>query len=178
MLNNTINISNKKVAYAGAKLATAAVLGYSLLVMLYAIIRSSITICNIMPSGERSNILLQNGFSIAYSVAIFSILMALFSAISGAIAGVILKKGFQHFNPNFSNRKAIVISCITAFATLAIMYLLLYGLLKDWVTFNYIETFSFWFLVPAIIYVAACIIGGSKLNKILYTRIIERNNKI
>ena len=92
MANKKINISNKKVAYAGAKLAVAGVFSYSLIIMLYAIIRSTITICNIMPTGERNNILMQNGFSIAYSVAVFSILMALLSAISGAIAAVIFKK--------------------------------------------------------------------------------------
>ncbi|MFM9910773.1 MAG: hypothetical protein ACKVOW_15650 [Chitinophagaceae bacterium] len=165
MANKKINISNKKVAYAGAKLAVAAVFSYSLIIMLYAIIRSTITICNIMPVGERNNILMQNGFSIAYSVAIFSLLMALLSAISGAIAGVIFKMVLQYFNPNFGNRKAIVISCITAFATLVILYLLLYALLKNWMTFTYIETFSFWFLLPAVIFFGLCIIGGSKLNK-------------
>jgi hypothetical protein len=176
MANKTINISNKKIAYAAAKLAVAGVFSYSLVVMLYVIIRSSVTICNSMPSGERNNILMQNGFSIAYSVAVFSILMALLSAISGAIAGVIFKKFLQYFNPNFSNRKAIGISCLTAFVTLIIMYLLLHALLKDWMTFNYIETFSFWFLMPAIIYVGACIIGGSKLNKILKMVATEINS--
>jgi hypothetical protein len=167
MIKNAKNISNKTVAYAGAKVAIAGVFGYALLVMLYAIIRSSITIYNSMPSGERSNILFLNGFSIAYSVAIFSILMGMFSFMAGAIAGIILKKMLQYFNPNFSNTKVIVISCITAFTTLMIVYLLLFGLLKNWMTFNYIETFSFWFLLPAIIYVGACVVGGNKLNKIL-----------
>jgi hypothetical protein len=165
MLNNAKNISNKTVAYAGAKLAVAGVFGYALLVMFYAIIRSSITIYNIMSSGERSNILFLNGFSIAYTVAIFSILMGIFSFMAGAIAGIILKKMLQYFNPNSSNRKAIILSCLTAFATLIIMYLLLYTLLKNWMTFNYMESFSFWFLLPAVIYVGACIIGGSKLNE-------------
>jgi hypothetical protein len=167
MLNNAKNISDKTVAYAGAKIAIAGVFCYALLVMLYAIIRSSLTIYNIMPSGERNNILFLNGFSIAYTVAIFSILMGMFSFMAGVIAGIILKKMLQYFNPNFSNTKTIVISCITAFTTLMIVYLLLFGLLSNWMTFNYVETFSFWFLLPAIIYAGACIIGGYKLNKIL-----------
>ena len=164
MLNSIINISNKKVAFAGAKIAIAGVFGYAALVMLYAIIRSSITIYNIMPYGEASNILLLNGFSIAYSISIFSILMALLSSLSGAIAAVILKKALQHFNPNFIKRKAIVIICITAFTILTIMYLLMYALLKNWMTFNYMETFAFWFLLPAIIFFTFCIVGGIKLN--------------
>ena len=164
MLNSIINISNKKVAFAGAKIAIAGVFGYAALVMLYAIIRSSITIYNIMPYGEASNILLLNGFSIAYSISIFSILMALLSSLSGAIAAVILKKALQHFNPNFIKRKAIVIICITAFTILTIMYLLMYALLKNWMTFNYMETFAFWFLLPAIIFFIVCIVGGIKLN--------------
>jgi hypothetical protein len=167
MINKKINISNRTVAYAGAKIAIAGVFGYALLAMFYAIIRSSNSIYNIIPSGERSNILFLNGFSIAYTVAIFSILMGMFSFMAGAIAGVILKKMLQYFNPNFSSTKIIVISCITAFTTLMIVYLLLFGLLNNWMTFNYVETFSFWFLLPAIIYAGACIIGGYKLNKIL-----------
>jgi|GEM_PF-3259118 len=164
---NTINISNKKVAYAGAKIAVAGVFGYSLLVMLYAIIRSSFIIYSIMRIGERSNILLLNGFSFAYSISIFSLLMALLSSIAGAVAGVMLKIALQYFNTNFRNRKAIVISFFIAFATLLFMYILLFAILKNWMTFYYIETFSFWFLLPAVIYVGACIIGGSRLNTIL-----------
>jgi hypothetical protein len=178
MTSNAANISNKKVAYASAKIAIAAVFGYALFVMLYAIIRSSITIYDIMPGGERTNILLLNGFSIAYSVAIFSLLMGLLSCISGAMAGVIIKKALQYFNPNFINMKAIFISCVTAVVTLTIMYLLLYSLLKNWMTFNFIETFSFWFLLPAIIYVVACIIGGSKLNKLLCIDNLKVNSNI
>jgi hypothetical protein len=178
MVNKTINIRNKSVAYNGALTGVAAVFTYSLAVMIYAVIRSSITIYNIMPSGERSNILLINGFSIAYSVAIFSLLMALLSSIAGAVAGVILKKVLYYFNPNFINRKAIVISCIVAFITLVIMYLLLYALLKNWITFNYMETFSFWFLMPAVIYAAACVVGGSKLNKLLCMDSLKVNSHI
>lgn len=173
MLNNTINIVNKKVAYAGAKIAVAGVFGYALLVMLYAIIRSSITIYNIMPSWERSNILLANGFSIAYSIAVFSLIMALLSAIAGSLAGVILKKVLQYFNPNFTQGKAIFISCIAAFAMLMVMYFLLYLFLNNWMTFKYIETFSFWFLMPAILFFGVCVIGGSKLNKVLYAETIK-----
>jgi hypothetical protein len=178
MLNNAKNISNKTVAYAGAKVAIAGVFGYALLVMLYAIIRSSLTIYNIMPSGERSSILFLNDFSIAYSVAIFSLLMALLSSITGAVAGVMLKKMLQYFNPSLNNRKAIVVSCVVAFLTLMIVYLFLYALLKNWITFNYMETFSFWFLMPAVIYAAACVVGGSKLNKLLCMDSLKVNSNI
>ena len=164
MLKNKINISNKVTALNGATVAVAGVFAYSVIVMIYAIVRSSATIYSIMPVGERNSILWANNISVAYSVAVFSILFALVSSISGAIAAVILKKLLLYFNPKFIFRKAVLISCITAFATLAVMYVLLYALLKDWVTSNYIETFSFWFLFPAIIYVSACIVGGIKLN--------------
>jgi hypothetical protein len=167
MLNKTKNISDKTVAYAGAKIAIAGVFGYSLLVMLYTISRSSLTIYNIMLGDERRSILLANGFAIAYSVAIFSLLFALFSSIVGAVAGVILKKALQYFNPKFINRKAILISCIIAFAMPDTLYLLLYALLRNWITFNYMETFSFWFLFPAVIFFIACVIGGSELNRLL-----------
>lgn len=177
MKKSKSNISNRAVAYKGAIVAIAATFAYSMIVMIYTIIRSSATICSIMPTGERNTILLANGFSVAYSVAVFSLLMAILSSLAGLVAAVILKKSLLYFNPRFNFRKAVLISCITSFALLILTYLLFYTLLKDWMTFNYAETFSFWFLFPAIIFFAACIIGGSKLNKILDTGVTELNTK-
>ena len=171
MLKSKINISNKVIALNGATVAVAAVFAYSVIVMIYAIVRSSATIYSIMPVGERNSILWANNISVAYSVAVFSILFALVSSISGAIAAVILKNLLLYFNPKFIFRKAVLISCITAFATLTIMYVLLYVLLKNWMTLDYLETFSFWFLFPAAIFFSACVIGGSKLNKNLNTEL-------
>lgn len=167
MDNSLINMSNKSVAYNGAIVTVAAVFGYSLVIMMYVLMRSSFTIYNIMPSGERSNILLINGFSIAYSVAIFSVLMALLSSVFGAVASVILKKSLVYFNPQFNYKKAVTVSATVALAILIIIYTFLYALLKGWMTLNYIETFSFWFLFPAVIFFIACIIGGRQLNRIL-----------
>jgi hypothetical protein len=165
MLHRKENIFNKSVAYNGAMIAIAAAFTYSLVVMSYVIIRSSLTIYSIMPSGERSNILLINGFSIAYSVVIFSIVMALLSSVSGAVTAVILKKLLVYFNPELNYRKAIIISSFVALSMLIILYILLYALLKDWMTYNYVETFMFWFIIPAAFFFTVCIIGGSKLNK-------------
>lgn len=169
MLKSKKNISNKTVAYYGATVAVAAVFAYSMIVMIYSIIRSSTTILNIMPIGERSTVLLANGFSIAYSIAVFSFLMAVLSSVAGAVTGVILKKLMIYFNPQFNFGKAVLVSCITALVLLTLIYLLFYGLLKDWMTFSYPETFSFWFLIPAVIFTAVCIIGSSKLNQVLQT---------
>ena len=170
-LKKETNISTKTVAYAGAKIAIAAVFSYSLLALLYTIIRSSLTIYNIMPSGERSDILLLNGFSIAYSVAIFSILMGLFSSLVGAVAAVVLKKSLVYFNPQFNYIKTLIVSAMVAFATLIFIYALLYALLKEWMTFNYIETFSFWFLLPAIIFFITVIVCGIEMNKAIRRKI-------
>lgn len=175
MLNNKTNISNKTVAYNGATVAVFVVFAYSMIVMIYSIIRSSATIYSIMPNGERNTIIVVNGFSIAYSIVIFSIFMAVLSSVTGAVSAVFLKKSLLYFNPQFNFRKAILISCTTALALLILIYLLLYALLKDWMTFNYPETFLFWFLFPAAIFFAVCIIGGSKLNKILNTWVTELN---
>ncbi len=158
------SISNITVAYNGAIAAIAAVFAYSLIVMTYVLIRSSATIYSIMEEGERTTILLASGFSAAYSVAVFSLLTAGFSSVVGLLAAVILKKSLLYFNPQFDFRKAILISGITASGMLTVIYLLLYTLLGDWMTFNYIETLSFWFLFPAAIFFAACVIGGGKLN--------------
>ena len=146
MNNNSPNTSNKSVAYIGAFVAIAAVFFYSLVIMIYTVIRSSSTIYSIMPQGERASILWANGISVAYSIAIFSLLMATISAVLGIVSAVILKKLLLYFNPQFRIKKAILISFITALTGVIIIYLLLFALLKDWMTFNYIEPFLFWFL--------------------------------
>lgn len=169
MDNSKPGISDKTVAYNGALIAIAAVFAYSLIVMMYVLIRSSATIYSIMEDGERTTILLASGFSAAYSVAVFSLLMAAFSSIIGLVAAVILKKSLLYFNPRFNFRKAILISGITASGLLIVIYLLLYSLLGDWMTISYIETLLFWFLFPAAVFFVACIIGGGKLNRILNT---------
>lgn len=167
MADKKINISNRTVAYHGAVTAVAAVFAYSLAIMIYAVIRSSVTIYSIMQGVERSSILLLNGFSVAYSVVVFSLLMALLSPAGGALAAVILKKSLLLFNPRFNFIKAVVTSFVIAITLLIIVYLLMYSIFKDRMTFNYIETFVFWFLCPAVIFLGTCVIAGNKLNRIL-----------
>lgn len=173
MLKNGANISDKKLAYNGAVIAIAAVFVYSIIVMIYVIIRSSVTIFSIMPKGEIKTILWANGISVAYSVAVFSMILSIFSAGAGAITSVILKKSLLYFNPRFNLRKALLISSITALGLLIITYLFLYVLLKDWMTFNYTGTFLFWYLFPAAIFFPVCVFGGSRLNTI-FAREIQR----
>jgi hypothetical protein len=160
-------ISNKTVAYNGSMVAVAAVFAYSTLVMAYTVVRSSATICSIMPTDETMTILMTNFFSVAYAVVIFSIIMAIPWSVAGAVAAVIIRKSLAYFNPRFDFKKAALISCVTSLVLLIVGYSLLYRLLKDWMTFNYAETFLFWFLFPAAIFFVACIIGGTTWNKIL-----------
>jgi len=173
MIDSKQYISNKIIAYNGAAVAVASVFAYSIIIMTYVIIRSSVTIYSIMAIGERNTILLTNGFSIAYSVAVFSLLMALLSTITGAMAALLLKKSLLYFNSRCNYKKAVAISFIIAFTMLVLLYLLFYALLKDRMTLSYRETFSFWFLFPAVIFFTAVIIGGYKLNKVLNNSIKE-----
>ncbi len=166
MNNNLSIISNKKVAYNGALVGIAAVFGYSLVVAVYVVIRSSSTIYSIVPQEEKTSIIMANGFSMVYSIAIFSLLMAVFSAIIGAVVALILKKLLLYFNPELNLKKAILISFITALIGVIIIYYMLFAVLKDWMTFNYIEPFLFWFLLPAAIFVGVCIVGGRQLNRV------------
>ncbi len=166
MNNNLCIISNKKVAYNGALVGIAAVFGYSLVVAVYVVIRSSSTIYSIVPQEEKTSIIMANGFSMVYSIAIFSLLMAVFSAIIGAVVALILKKLLLYFNPELNFKKAILISFITAVIGVIIIYFMLFAVLKDWMTFNYIEPFLFWFLLHAAIFVGVCIVGGRQLNRV------------
>jgi hypothetical protein len=158
-------ISNKAAAYNGALIAVAGVFSYSLVVMLYAIIRSSAIIYSSMPSAERGVILWTNGFSVAYSVAMFSLLMAVVSSLAGAVAGVLLKKLLLWFNPQLQFNKTVLVSCMTALVLLAVLYLLLYALLKEKITIQHAGTFLFWYVFPAVIFLAAVVLAGVKLNK-------------
>jgi hypothetical protein len=169
-------ITNKTAAYNGALVAVAGVFAYSLVVMLYAIIRSSVSIYSCMPSAERSTILWTNGFSIAYSVAVFSLLMAVASSLAGAVAGVILRKVLLWFNAKKHFNKAILVSSITALVLLLLLYLFLYILLKERITLQYAETFLFWYVFPAVIFLAAVVLAGVKLNKQLQA--MNSNEKI
>jgi hypothetical protein len=176
MKKNKPYISNKTVAYNGAMVSIAAVFGYSIIVMLYVIIRCSLTIHSIMPKGERNIILWINGFSVAYSVVIFSLLMTVVSSLAGAVAAVILKNLLAYFNPSFNLRKAAFINTTIAFIMLLLLYLLLYALLKEKMTFVHAETFLFWFLFPAVIFFVVCAMAGNRLNKWLLFRMQEKNS--
>lgn len=167
MNNNSLNMSNRNVAFNGAIVAIAAVFAYSMVVMIYVLMRSSSTIYSIMPQEGRASILWANGISAAYSIAIFSLLMAAISSIVGVISAVVLKKLLLYFNPKFNVKKAILISFFTALTLIIIIYFILFTLLKDWMTFNYVEPFLFWFLLPAAIFLGTCITGGSYLNRYL-----------
>jgi hypothetical protein len=167
-MNTTI--SYKKAAYNGTLVAVAGVVAYSLAVMLYVIIRSSICIYTIMPSSERSTILWANGFSIAYSVVVFSLLLTAPSLLAGAVAGVILRKVLLLFNSQLHINKAILISSITSLVILLLLYLLLYILLKERITIQYAETFFFWYVFPAVIFFIAVVISGAKLNNYFIKR--------
>jgi hypothetical protein len=158
-------ISNKKAAYNGALVAAAGVLAYAIAVMLYVIIRSSMSIFSILPASERNTVLWTNGFSIAYSVAVFSLLMSGPLIVAGAIAGIILRKVLLLFNPRLYFGKAIIISSITAIVLLLVLYILLFILLKERITLQYAETFMFWYLFPAIIFFIAVVISGAKMNR-------------
>ncbi len=167
MKKNKPNISNKSVACKGATAAVAATFVYAVIVMIYVIIRTSATIYRIMPAGERSEILWLNGFSIAYSVAVFSMLMAMVSALIGAIGAIVLWNLLLYFNPKFNLQKTVLLSFAAALSLVTVIYILLRAMLKDWMTVQYHETFIFWFIIPAVICIAVGLIGGIILNKAL-----------
>jgi hypothetical protein len=167
MNENLIYISNKRLACDGALIATSAVFIYSLIVLIYVLIRSSSTIYGIIPFGYRLSILFENSIAGAHSIATFSILMAIISSVVGAFTAIILKKSLFYFNPNITHKKVVLISGITPVLVLSIIFFLLRILLKDWMTFNNVEPFLFWFLFPAAVFFGACISLGTYLNGLL-----------
>jgi len=162
-----VEVSYKKLAYNGAIIAIAIVLVYSLVIMIYTIARSSLTIYRIMPGDERNAILIVSGISVAWSVAFFSMLMAFSSSVIGGLVAVLLKKSLLYLNPTFSGQKAIWISAVLALALLCTLCILSYSFLGE--GFLYPETFLFWFLFPAVIFFIACVAGGRKINTALFS---------
>jgi hypothetical protein len=160
-------ISDRKLAYNGAAAAVAAVFAYSLLVMLYVLVRSSVTIYTIMPKAGRMEIIWASGISAAYSVAVFSLIVAVPSAIAGALAALVLKRVLIFFNAGCNVKKAVLVSSVVAILLLFLLYQLLYFLLKERMTFAYADTFLFWFLFPGMIFLSVCAAGGSKLNTMM-----------
>ncbi|MBY0433184.1 MAG: hypothetical protein K2U26_03650 [Cyclobacteriaceae bacterium] len=169
-------ISDKVMFYRGALVPMAATFAYSILVMIYVIIRSSLTIYGSMPKGERSLILWLNGFSVAYSVMIFSLIMAMVSSLVGAVTALILKKVLLHFNPQFQWNKVLIISFTTALALLTIHYLLLRIFLNGYMTFDYPETFLFWWGFPAVIFLGVVVVGSYQFNKALLGQHLKGNS--
>jgi hypothetical protein len=170
-MKNNVFLSNQTVAFSGALLGIAAVFAYSLIVMFFVIGYSSTIIFEIMPAANRSSILFMSGFSVAYSVVVFSLLMAVPSSVAGILIAVTLKKLLLYFNPIHRHKKALLISGITVTAAILLVYLLLW--LNGWATFPFSETVWFWFLYPAILFSTVCLIGGTNLNAFLAKGIPE-----
>lgn len=143
----------------------AAVFIYSLITLIYVLIRTSHTIFNNLPNGEQTAILWQNGISVIYTISIFSIVMAIISGIISGITALIIKKLFHYFNAKFNYKKAIFISILTALIMILIIYSILHTGLKHWMTFDNIKPFLFWFLIPSTLFLIITLIGGYKLNK-------------
>lgn len=166
MKKSTRDISNKQTACYGALIAIAATFFYALLVMVYAIIRTSSFILQVMPAGEHSGILWANGIALVYSIASFSLLMAVISSFTGAIVALVLRKLLLWLNPECSIKKTVVICFLLAVLILSIFYFLLFSLLRDRISFQYPETLFFWFVFPAMIYLFISIPAGKALNKV------------
>ena len=167
MNEKPINFSNLRLAYFGAIVATATVLLYSIMLLIYVIIRSSLTIYDIIQSEEKTLILFKNAISVAYSIAVFSIIMAIFSSMVGALTAIILKQSILHFNPKFLKRKTKIICVTLSILIVSIIYLLLRFLLKEWMTFDNIEPFLLWFLIPSVLFLIIGIFSGSQLNGLM-----------
>jgi hypothetical protein len=161
------SFNNINIGYYGALISTAAIFLYALVVMIYVIVRSSNFIFSAMPAGERAGIMVANGFAVAYSVAVFSIVMAIVSSAVGATSAIIIKWSLVRFNNKSDMQRAVFMSGAVAMMVLVIVYIILRTLLKGWMTWQYPETLFFWFGIPAVLFFGACVVGGTKLNELL-----------
>ncbi len=170
------NISDGRLAAKGAILTTAAIFIYSLIVLLYVVLRTSFEIANKLPVGERSSIIFANAVALTYTIAVFSLLMVLVFSITGAIGALVIKRLVFRFNPQFNVRKTLLFSGMVGLVLLVLVYVVLRLLLQKWMTLQYPETLLFWFVFPATICFIFYLISGMAFNRFLLThyRVLEK----
>lgn len=167
MKNLQTKLSDRQLAYRGALITVAAVFFYSLLVLVYVITRSTISLVKILPGEPVNNLLIGTNFSILYSVAVVSILVAGFSSIGGATGALFLHRFLTYFNPSYKKKKAAWLSVIFSTLAIIVIYLVLYVLFREKMSSAYMPTFLFWYVIPASIFFSISVIAGIRLNEFL-----------
>jgi hypothetical protein len=158
-------LTNKKLAFDGALISVACIFFYAQLVMLYVVTRSSVFIFSAMGKGEWEGILLANGVSLIYSVAVISVIVSLITSIMGAAAALVLGKALLHFNPSGHTVRAFIISLLLSVLLSISVDTLIDLFLIPQMMSRYPEAFLFWIAFPSLIFIVANLIGGMALNR-------------
>jgi hypothetical protein len=159
------NLTNKKLAFDGALISVACIFFYAQLVMLYVVTRSSVSILSAMGKGEWEGILLANGVSLIYSVAVISVLVSLISSLIGAAAALLLGKALLRLNPSGDSIRALIISFLLSVLLIISVYILIDLFLIPHMRSRYPEAFLFWIAFPSLIFIVSNLIGGMALNR-------------
>ena len=144
-------------ALGGAAVGAGLTLAYALLFILYAVLRSAITILAVQPSAA---LLAANSISLIIPSLSIAVLVSFFAAGLGALTAVLVRWLLPRFNPRCQPLRAAAIGLGTALG-LGLLLQLALQLGTGLSIFSLQpETALFWFGLPGLVYAAAGAVGA------------------
>jgi hypothetical protein len=167
--------TTRSIVYNGWLVTTATIFGYLNILLLYIAGRSSISIYNSMPPGQRGEILFANAVSVAYATAVMAVLVIIASSIGGIFLSIGMKWVFTRLLTGTTTRISALVGAIGGVCWSGMMYLILYLALGNVMNLKYPETLLFWIIFPALACIAVSVAGAVKLNHYLQKKKSEHD---
>jgi hypothetical protein len=144
---------------------TGAVLAYiySLVFLLYAVVRESISVLNV-GAADGGVLLLSNAVSLAMVVLIFGTVMAIVSAVIGAVTEVVLLYAIRRLIGDYQPMAAVLTGVGVALVLAFVIHLITGIAPSPRLNLAYPETYLFWLGVPTVVYVVAGALRGGEIN--------------
>lgn len=170
-MEDTERTANSSWAYGpvgGAAIGVGLAFAYAALFIVYATIRSSLLVIRVNPDAGVPGTVAGYLFTLAIPALVIAAMMAVPAALVGLFTAPILMRVASKFNPRRSAGRAIMIGSTTCL----IVALLLLVIFQRMLGFSFAdvlanpETFLFWFVLPAVIFVAAGGLAGREINRV------------
>lgn len=148
--------SLRNVAWSGAGTCTWLAFAYAGAFVLYAFIRSALTVqATVNQDAGIITTLIATWSSILVAALTITILLAIPVAIVGAITGLIIKQLDMILNSRHSPRRAVLIGLITGLGIVAVLHLALRSAVNFSLSDLGSEAALFWIELPCLIFVVA-----------------------
>jgi len=146
----------RSTAWCGVRLSFSLVLGYSLLFLVYAIVRSSLEIgASLAPTEGRLSLLLANAFALLVAVLGFALLMGAIAAICAVVVLLLVYGVSALLNPQRSPVRAAWIGLFTTSISAAALVVFIQQSLGIYFAALWPTGFLFWLGFPCLLFVAA-----------------------